>query len=134
MSAPHPSAPHALGPEHACREHRLRRVQCTCMRSVYLGGGDAERARVRLVGRSEPAVCNWRRDFRKEVFPAYAHTLPFFDLLEKGVQNLFFGNRLDSAPRWSTVSLEAKACGIQAVSAYTALAAATIVHDVHDVT
>jgi hypothetical protein len=31
-SAPHPSPPHALGPEHARHEHRMRRVRCTCMR------------------------------------------------------------------------------------------------------
>ena len=31
-SAPHPSPPHALDPEHARHEHRMRRVRCTCMR------------------------------------------------------------------------------------------------------
>jgi hypothetical protein len=31
-SAPQPSPPHALGPEHARHEHRMRRVRCTCMR------------------------------------------------------------------------------------------------------
>ena len=55
--------------------------------------------------------------FRKKFFPrTLIRTLPFFDLLEKRVRKLFFGNRLDTAPRWSTVSLEAKACGVQAVS------------------
>ena len=104
-------------PRHARRMHRLRRVQCTCMRSVYLGGGDAERARGRLVGRSEPAVCNWRRDFRKEVFRRVRSLPSPFSFWRRGSENFFFGNRLDTAPRWSTVFLEAKECGIQAVSA-----------------
>jgi hypothetical protein len=54
--------------------------------------------------------------FGKKFFPRTLIPSPF-SLLEKGARKLFFGNRLDTAPRWSTVSLEAKACGIQAVSA-----------------
>ena len=36
-----------------------------CGRSVHLGGGDAERAHICLLGLSETAGCNSRRDFRK---------------------------------------------------------------------
>ena len=117
-SAPHPSAPHALGPEHARREHRFRHVRCTaCGRSVFLGGGDAERARIRLVGRSETAGCNWRRDSWKEVFPRICAYPPFSTFREKGVRKLFLGNRLRTAPPCFASSLEEQAHGIEAVPA-----------------
>ena len=106
------------------------------VRSVFLGGGDAERARVRLVGRSEPAVCNWRRDFRKEVFRRVRSyvTLPFF-VLEKGVRKPFFRK----PPRHCATLVNSVSGGEgmrnpSRFGAYTALAAATIVHDVRDVT
>ena len=74
-SAPQP--PHALGPEHARHEHRLRRMYIAWGQSVYLGGGDAERARIRLIGRSKTARCNLRRDFRISVFPLDMPRPPF---------------------------------------------------------
>jgi hypothetical protein len=89
-----------------------------CDRSVYLGGGDAERARIRLLRGSNTAGCNWRRDFRISVFPLDMPRPPFFDVDKGGVRKLFFGNRLDTAPRWSTLSLEARACRIQPISAH----------------
>ena len=93
-------------------------AQYTCMRPYRLfGGGDAERARIRLVGRSETAWCNWRREFRKEVFSPRRSIPPFSSFGRRGPENLFFGNRLYTAPRWSTVSLEQQACRIEAVSA-----------------
>jgi hypothetical protein len=55
--------------------------------------------------------------FGKKFFPAYAHPPPLSTLRERGRRKLFFGNRLDTSPRWSAVSLEAQACGIEAVSA-----------------
>ena len=58
--------------------------------SVFSGDGDAERARIRLIGRSKPAWCNWRRDFRKQVFPlAHAHA-PLFDLATRRGPKTFF--------------------------------------------
>jgi hypothetical protein len=55
--------------------------------------------------------------FGKKFSPRTLNTPPLFDLWEKGSENFFFGNRLDTAPRWSTLSLKAHACRIEAVSA-----------------
>jgi hypothetical protein len=57
--------------------------------------------------------------FGKKFFPAYAHPPPppLSTLRERGRRKLFFGNRLDTLPRWSPVSMEAQACAIEAVSA-----------------
>ena len=87
-----------------------------CGPSVYLGGGDAERARIRLIGRSKTARCNWRSDFRKQVFPL-AHAHPPFRPCKEGSENFFSETASTAAPRWSTLPLEAQACRIQAVSA-----------------
>ena len=54
--------------------------------------------------------------FGKKFFPRTLIPSPFRPFGEEGPKKKF-GNRLDTAPRWSTVSLEAKACGIQAASA-----------------
>ena len=54
--------------------------------------------------------------FEKKFSPRTLHTPPFRPFGE-GVRKLFFGNRLDTAPRWSTLSLKAHACRIEAVSA-----------------
>ena len=88
-----------------------------CGRSVYLGGGDAERARIRLLRGSNTAGCNLRRDFRISVFPLDMPRPPFFGPWTGAGPKTFFGNRLDTAPRCSTLSLEAQACRIQPVSA-----------------
>ena len=83
---------HALDPEHA----PAMSIACVvsdahaCGPSVYLGGGDAERARIRLIGRSKTARCNWRSDFRKRVFPlAHAHA-PLFDRARRRGPKTFF--------------------------------------------
>ncbi len=56
-------------------------------------------------------------NFGKKFFPRVAQYPPNFEHREKGARKLFFGNRLYTAPRWSTVSLEQQACRIEAVSA-----------------
>ena len=119
-SAPHPSAPHALGPEHARREHRS-----LPSRPMYMHAAVPSFWEVAML--SVPVFDSWEGPKRqsaigdailgKKFFPAYAHTLPVRPLGEGGSENFFFGNRLDTAPRWSTVSLEAQACRIEAVSA-----------------
>ena len=41
----------------------------------------------------------------------HVRTVPPFSTLEEGgSENFFFGNRRDTAPRWSGWSLEAQAC------------------------
>ena len=88
-----------------------------CGPSVYFGGGDAERARSRLLGRSKTAGCNWRRDFRKQVFPRARAHAPDSTLDEGGVENCFSETASTAVPRCCTLSLEAQACRIRAVSA-----------------
>jgi hypothetical protein len=56
-------------------------------------------------------------NFGKKFFPRVAQYPPFSSFGRRGSENFFFGNRLDTAPRWSTVSLEQQACRIEAVSA-----------------
>ena len=41
---------------------------------------------------------------------ARPYRTPFSTLEEGGSENFFFGNRRDTAPRWSGWSLEAQAC------------------------
>jgi hypothetical protein len=108
--------------------------ECT-LHSVYLGGGDAERARTRLLRGSKTAGCNWRRDFRKDVFPRVRSYPPLFDLWEKGVHKLFFRK----PPRHCAALVHIVSEGAcmpnrSRLGACTAVEAATIVHDVHYVT
>ena len=55
--------------------------------------------------------------FGNKYFPAYAHTPPDSTLDEGGVENCFSETASTAAPRCSTLSLEARACRIRAVSA-----------------
>jgi len=69
---------------------------------------------------SAPVSDSWegpkRRDatgdaiFGNRFFDSNARRTPLFDLGIRGVRKLFFGNRRDTAPRWSAWSLEAQAC------------------------
>ena len=100
-----------------------------CGPSVYLGGGDAERARIRLIGRSKTARCNWRSDFRKQVFPL-AHAHPPFSTLQGGVRKLFFGNRFDSCA--ALVHIASGGAGMPNSSRFGACAAVEALRIVHD--
>ena len=58
--------------------------------------------------------------FEKKFSPRTLHTPgapPFSTFWRRGSENFFPGNRLDAAPRWSTLSLKAHACRIEVVSA-----------------
>jgi len=49
--------------------------------------------------------------FGNRFFDSNARPVPPFSTLEEGgSENFFFGNRRDTAPRWSGWSLEAQAC------------------------
>ena len=48
--------------------------------------------------------------FGNSFFRTHVRTPPFSTLEEGGSENFFFGNRRDTAPRWSAWSLEAQAC------------------------
>lgn len=101
-----------------------------CGPSVYLGGGDAERARIRLIGRSKTARCNWRSDFRKQVFPlAHAHA-PLFDHAQRRGPKLFFGNRFDSCA--ALVHIASGGAGMPNSSRFGACAAVEALRIVHD--
>ena len=53
--------------------------------------------------------------FGNRFFDSNARPYPPFRPRSKGgSENFFFGNRRDTAPRWSAWSLEAQACSIQA--------------------
>jgi hypothetical protein len=102
---------------------------------VYFAGADAERARSRLLGRSKTAGCNWRRDFRKQVFPLVRAHTPRFDLGRRRGRKLFFGNRLDScAALLHIVSGGAGMPNPSRFGACAAVEAVTIVHDLSYVT
>ena len=59
--------------------------------------------------------------FEKKFSPRTLHTPrgapPFRPFGGGGPKTFFSGNRLDTAPRWSTLSLKAHACRIEVVSA-----------------
>ena len=55
--------------------------------------------------------------FGDRFFPSICPAPPFSTLDAGGSENFFFGNRLDTAPHRSTLSLEAQACQIRAVLA-----------------
>ena len=95
-SAPQP--PHALDPEHARQEHRLRRMYIAWGHSVYLGGGDAKRARTRLLRGSNTAGCNLRRDFRISVLPLDMPRPPF-STVDAGRSENFFSETASTLRR-----------------------------------
>ena len=99
--------------------------------SVFSGDGDAERARIRLIGRSKPAWCNWRRDFRKQVFPlAHAHA-PLFDLAtRRGPKTFFRKPPRHCAALVRMVSGGADMLNPSRLGARAAVEAVSIVHDV----
>ena len=91
-SAPHPSAPHALGPEHARREHRS-----LPSRPMYMHAAVPSFWEVAML--SVPVFDSWEGPKRqsaigdailgKKFFPAYAHTLPVRPLGEGGPKTFF---------------------------------------------
>jgi hypothetical protein len=102
-----------------------------CDRSVYLGGGDAERARIRLLRGSNTAGCNWRRDFRISVFPLDMPRPPFFDVDKGGGPKTFFRK----PPRHfaALVHIVAGGAGMPNPTHFGACAAGEAVSIVHDV-
>jgi hypothetical protein len=136
-SAPHPSAPHALGPEHARREHRS-----LPSRPMYMHAAVPSFWEVAML--SAPVFDSWEGPKRqsaigdailgKKFFPAYAHTLPVRPSGEGGPKTFFRKPPRHCAALVNSVSGGAGMPNRSRFGACTALEAATIVHDVRYVT